>query len=90
LYGMRASVFGGRLCRRRWPDDADSFKEVMKRWDRTWGDRLQELVMIGTCAMDRQAITDAVNAGLIKIPRKQDLARGRWKSLPDPFPAWQP
>ncbi|WP_108682650.1 zinc metallochaperone GTPase ZigA [Methyloceanibacter sp. wino2] len=73
----------------RWPDDAESVGEVMKRWDATWGDRRQELVFIGTRAMDQKAITEALNDCLIKNPRKEDLAGGRWKSLPDPFPAWQ-
>lgn len=73
----------------RWPDDADSVMEVMKRWDPTWGDRRQELVFIGTRAMDQEAITAALNDCLIQNPRKEDLAGGRWKSLPDPFPAWQ-
>ncbi|HML93142.1 GTP-binding protein [Methyloceanibacter sp.] len=73
----------------RWPDDAEGVRQVMKRWDGTWGDRRQELVFIGTRAMDREAITAALNACLVENARKEDLVAGRWKSLPDPFPVWQ-
>lgn len=73
----------------RWPDDADGVRQVMQRWDGTWGDRRQELVFIGTRAMDRQAITGALNACLVENARKEDLVAGRWRALPDPFPKWQ-
>ena len=73
----------------RWPDDADGVRQVMKRWDGTWGDRRQELVFIGTRAMDREAITAALNACLVENARKEDLVAGRWRGLPDPFPLWQ-
>ena len=73
----------------RWPDDADGVRQVMKRWDGTWGDRRQELVFIGTRAMDREAITAALNACLVENARKEDLVAGLWRGLPDPFPLWQ-
>ncbi len=81
--------FWAAVPQERWPDDSDGVEEVLKRWDGTWGDRRQELVFIGTQAMDQAAITAALDSCLVPDARKEDMASGTWKTMPDPFPAWQ-
>ena len=61
----------------------------MRRWDETWGDRRQELVFMGMRAMDREAITSALNDCLMRNPRKAGINEEEWKCLPDPFPVWR-
>jgi G3E family GTPase len=73
---------------RQWPDDAELAASIWKRWHHEWGDRRQELVFIGTKAMDQQRLTSELNTCLVRRPRKTDLDSGKWRKLPDPFPAW--
>ncbi|MDC7709735.1 zinc metallochaperone GTPase ZigA [Vogesella indigofera] len=69
-----------------WPDDAESRALITSRWQEPWGDRQQELVLIGI-DMDAAALTAAFDACLLT---DDELAAGAdsWAGLADPFPSW--
>ncbi|MDC7703843.1 zinc metallochaperone GTPase ZigA [Vogesella indigofera] len=69
-----------------WPDDAESRALIASRWQEPWGDRQQELVLIGI-DMDAAALTAAFDACLLT---DAELAAGAqsWADLADPFPSW--
>ena len=70
-----------------WPDGADARAAIMADWDSKYGDRMQELVLIGI-EMDRDALTAALDACLISDAEM--LACGEdYRGLADPFPVWQ-
>ena len=66
--------------RDEWPDDPDTLAMIDDGWDGLWGDRRQELVLIGQ-GFDRAALTAALDACLLT---DEELAAGG--PLDDPFP----
>lgn len=74
------------IDRANWPTDPEWLSMMQGRWDKTYADRLNELVFIGLdyneatlrAQLDTCLLTDA------------ELAMGpqAWASLPDPFPRW--
>jgi G3E family GTPase len=69
-----------------WPQDEESLAMIKQRWLEPWGDRQQELVLIGM-NMDESAIRAGFDACLLS---DEEMASGvsGWRKLPDPFPAW--
>lgn len=69
-----------------WPEDAEGFADIKARWEEPYGDRQQELVIIGM-AMDKANITKQFDACLLT---DDEIALGMdaWKSFNDPFPKW--
>lgn len=69
-----------------WPEDEESFVHIKSRWQEPYGDRQQELVMIGM-DMDQAALTAQFDACLLT---DDEIALGMeaWRNLPDPFPKW--
>ena len=68
-----------------WPDDLD-LDEIDAIWEEPWGDRRQELVIIGANLapdllqqLDRCCLSDA----------EIDLGPEAWVVFDDPFPAWR-
>lgn len=58
--------------------------ELLKNWDPTWGDRVNELVIIGI-KLDREAIAEKLDQCLL-TDREMDTD---WNKLRDPFPSWE-
>ena len=56
-------------------------------WDEIWGDRRQELVIIGQ-DLNQLEVTDALNACLLSDQEMQS-GPASWSTLPDPFGPWE-
>lgn len=69
-----------------WPDDPDYRASIADKLDGPWGDRRQELVLIGM-GMNEAALRARLDACLLD---EVEMASGPsgWARLPDPFPAW--
>jgi G3E family GTPase len=69
-----------------WPEDEESFAHIKERWQEPYGDRQQELVIIGM-HMDKAALTAEFDACLLT---ESEIALGMdaWRRLTDPFPPW--
>jgi G3E family GTPase len=70
-----------------WPDDPQDKDYLESRWEEPWGDRRQELVLIGQ-DLDRARMTKWLDDCLL---RDKEMARGKpsWLKLADPWPKWQ-
>lgn len=71
--------------RRHWPDDPAARAEIERHWHPRWGDRRQELVLIGT-RLDRNALTAELDACLL-TPAEMRGGPSSWRTLADRFPA---
>lgn len=69
-----------------WPEDKESFKHIKSRWQEPYGDRQQEIVIIGM-QMDKAFIQKSFDACLLTDAEEQ-LGMDAWKKFPDPFPVW--
>lgn len=69
-----------------WPEDEESFQHIKSRWQEPYGDRQQELVIIGM-HMDTAALIKGFDACLLT---EAEIALGMqaWLKFADPFPAW--
>jgi len=74
--------------RDRWPPQGTGARRAIdERWQEPWGDRLNEVVFIGT-GLKRQQVEEAwKKAHLNFTETRKGLAH--WKTLPDPFPSWE-
>ncbi|RKN47553.1 GTP-binding protein [Micromonospora endolithica] len=69
-----------------WPEDPDERAELESRWHPVFGDRQQELVVIGV-HLDADRLRAALTACLLTDP---EISAGQdaWRALTDPFPEW--
>ena len=70
-----------------WPSDPELLATIRGRRRQPYGDRQQELVLIGM-NMDEDALRYRLDACLLT---DEELALGPkgWRALPDPFPRWE-
>ncbi|TGL48906.1 GTP-binding protein [Leptospira kemamanensis] len=68
------------------PDDPEIFENLKKYWLEPWGDRRQEIVLIGR-DMDEKKIRVFLDKCLLT---DEEYKQGpeHWKTLEDPFPNW--
>ena len=60
---------------------------MRRLWDAEWGDRRQELAIIGV-ALDEAAVREELDACLL-TDAEMRTGPVYWQDLPDPFPRWQ-
>ncbi len=72
----------------RHPTDPDSAAFLKSVWRAPYGDRRQEIVLIGS-GMDQKALTAMLDSALLTSAEMQKGER-YWAKFPDPFPAWGP
>ncbi|WP_135478791.1 zinc metallochaperone GTPase ZigA [Candidatus Chloroploca mongolica] len=69
------------------PDDPEHELFLVNRWDPTWGDRRQELVLIGQ-HLDEAALRAELDACLL-TEREMALGPDGWAHFEDPFGSWE-
>lgn len=81
-----AGIWWADMDPRDWPEDGDARAMIRERWQEPFGDRQQELVLIGM-GMDEPALRARLDACLLT---DEELAAGPagWRRFPDPFPEW--
>ncbi len=72
-----------------WPEDAESQEAIRAEWDPQWGDRKQELVLIGLTrqGMDEAALRARFDEALLTSD-EIGLGPEGWALFEDPFPEW--
>lgn len=82
----RAGLWWAAIRRSAWPTDEAEKAEILCERREPYGDRRQELVLIGI-NMDEAGLRAALNRSLLT---DEELAAGpkHWKKLHDPFPDW--
>jgi G3E family GTPase len=88
--GVSSVEGGGRwyaaIPREDWDTDAEELTRIESLWDQEFGDRQQELVVIGQ-NVDREKLERLIDACLLT---ETELKNGNefWMNAHDPFPAW--
>jgi G3E family GTPase len=76
----------GALPRDEWPTDDETREQLERDWVEPWGDRRQELVVIGT-NMNELELRRLFDRALL-TPAELDRGVESWMELDDPFPPW--
>lgn len=82
-----AGMWWAAVPRREWPQDPAFLAEIEQVCEGEYGDRRQELVVIGA-EMDADAVRRALDDCLLTDAEMADGPRA-WRSYPDPFGAWE-
>ena len=82
-----SAIWWAAVPRGRWPEDAEALADIAKNFHEPWGDRRQEIVLIGA-DMDQAALTKMLDACLLT---EAEMARGEeaWAKFKDPFLPWK-
>ncbi len=84
----RAGCWYAALPKEHWPTEEETLQWIEEQWQGPYGDRRQELVLIGV-DMDQTFVTAALDACLLT---DDELSQGPavWETWTDPFPGWEP
>jgi G3E family GTPase len=88
--GVSSVEGGGRwyaaIPQEEWDADDEELARIETLWDKDFGDRQQEIVLIGQ-KLDREKITRALDSCLLS---DAELNKGKdhWLKAKDPFPTW--
>ena len=80
-------MFWKSVPKKDWPLDEEYLDTIRKMWVEPFGDMRQELVFIGQ-GLDKEKMIERLDECLLS---EDEVLKGKayWKTLNDPFPAWQ-
>jgi G3E family GTPase len=81
-----AGVWNASIPQEEWDLDEEEFERIQKIWDDRFGDRNQELVIIGQ-NLDQAKITQKFDDCLL-TDQELELGKEYWQNYKDPFPKW--
>jgi G3E family GTPase len=81
-----AGVWNASIPQEEWDLDDEELARIKSIWDERFGDRNQELVIIGQ-NMDQDEITRKFDDCLLS-DKELELGKDYWKKAKDPFPQW--
>ena len=82
----RAGVWTAAVPKSDWPDDSLFRAETMEVWEEPWGDRRQELVVIGR-HLNAQQLESLLQQCLL-TDSEMKLGPKTWSTWKDPFQSW--
>jgi G3E family GTPase len=82
-----AGIWWAALPREEWPEETAALARMQETWREPYGDRRQELVLIGNSAQVSNTLRHELDACLLTA-EEFALPVEQWSSFPDPFPAW--
>ena len=82
-----AGLWWAAAPKNQWPDSEEEVRDIMADWRKPWGDRRQEIVIIGQ-DLDQSRLTDLLDACLL-TDVEMGLGPDGWLALPDPFTPWR-
>ena len=75
--------------RQNWPDDKEEIASVLANWEEPYGDRRQEIVIIGYVGkMDEAFLKECFDACLLTDAEMQ-LGESAWRDFKDPLPEYE-
>lgn len=82
-----AGIWWAALPREEWPQEPEALMRMQETWREPYGDRRQELILIGEAEPLSTTMRRELDACLLT---DEEYARPleEWAALPDPFPAW--
>lgn len=83
---QHAGLFWAAVPEEHRPSDPGSRETLRRSWREPWGDRRQEIVLIGQ-GLDRERLEGLLDGALLS---DQEFAAGpdHWTRMPDPFGKW--
>jgi G3E family GTPase len=81
-----AGIWWAALPREEWPTKHAALAEMQDNWREPFGDRRQELVLIGERVATETAARQLNNCLLTAAEYARPVAE--WRQFPDPFPEW--
>ena len=82
-----AGIWWAALPREEWPREPDALMRMQETWREPYGDRRQELIMIGEGLDLSVNLRRELDACLLTDEEYARQPR-QWSTFPDPFPAW--
>lgn len=87
LYHLnRAGIWAASTDRKEWPDDEQFLAELEESWEEPWGDRRNELVVIGQ-DLDEERLRECLEACLLT---EEEIETGPsvWSVFKDDMQPW--